>query len=87
MVPKDEQLQEWFSVCFGASTVDMVPKDILYLIVLVPVQLTWFQRTSLLVRFGASPFGMVPKGMIAVRIASFYFDTNLINMISNVSIN
>ena len=87
MVPKDEQLQEWFSVCFGVSTVDMVPKDILYLIVLIPVQLTWFQRTSLLVRFDTSPIDIVPKGMIAVRTASFYFDTNLINMISKVSIN
>ena len=59
MVPKDEQLQEWFSVCFDVSTVDMVPKDILYLIILVPVHLTWFQRTSKLVRFDTSPIDTV----------------------------
>ena len=56
--------------------------DTIILEVLVPVHLTGFQRTSKLVRFNISPINM-----IAVITASFYFDTNSINMISKVLIN
>ena len=71
MVPKDEQLQEWFSVCFGASTVGMTPKVV----------------DEMHKCFGISQFVTVPKGTTRLSISRFSFDTNLINMISKVLIN
>ena len=74
MVPKGFIRGIRHGIYFGASIVDIVPKGI---------ELS----NSLFNSFDTRPIYTVSEGMIAVITASFYFDTNLINMISKASIN
>ena len=71
MVPKGIELSHSLCDSFGISQFGMVPKVV----------------DEMNKCFGTSQFVTVPKGTTRLPISGFSFDTNLINMISKVSIN